>query len=380
MFKLAQYLKGDRMIWFVLLALALASILAVYSSTYSLTMIAGSNSSLFKYLGRQIFFLFAGFVLIYVLHKIPVRNYRKLAVVGFITGVVLLISMYFYRGENNLRAIRWSWLPVIGEYQPSDVVKVIMVVYLATILDIYEFKTFKDFAIAILLPIALVCGLLIRGGQTTTLIIGSVCTLLILLSGVKRRYVLATFGIVMFFGMTYIFFGGYISPRHGTFKQRITNFFSPQKTDATENLQIKRVKIAVAQGGIIGKGPGNSTQRKLLTEAYNDFIYAIIIEEYGWAGGIIIMLLYLTLFYRVILIIKQCTMKYTMLLMTGLISMLMLQTMVHLGAAVSAIPATGQPLPLISMGGTSTLMTCVSIGLILSVSRALQKNMQNYEL
>ena len=137
---------------------------------------------------------------------------------------------------------------------------------------------------------------------------------------------------------------------------------------------MKRAKIAVAQGGIIGKGPGNSSQRKLLTEAYNDFIYAIIIEEYGWLGGIIIMLLYLTLFYRVILIIKKCTMKYTMLLMTGLISLLMVQTMVHIGAAVSAIPVTGQPLPLISMGATSCLMTCVSLGIILSVSRAVHNN------
>ena len=359
-----QRLKGDKTIWLVALVLALISVLAVYSSTYNLSIYRNMS---FHYLGNQVITLCAGFAIIYVLHNVPVQVYRKFAVVGLVAGLILLASMFFYGGANNARAVRWSWLPIIGEYQPSDIVKILMVIYLAKTLD-GEFKSFGDFFFKVLAPVGLVCLMILRGHQSAVIIMGSVYTLLIVLSGIKAKYKLITLGLVVSFGIFYVRFGDKI-----TWFERTGTLAGRTSSERIETWQERQAKIAVASGRLFGKGPGNSTQRKYLSEAHNDFIYSIVIEEYGLAGGIVLMLLYLILFYRVILVAKQCTMQYTMLLLTGLISLLMIQAMVHMGVASGALPVTGQTLPLISMGGTSSLTVCVSLGIILSVSRAVHK-------
>ncbi|MDR2564144.1 MAG: FtsW/RodA/SpoVE family cell cycle protein [Prevotellaceae bacterium] len=365
MSKFTQKFKGDKTIWLVALALALTSILAVYSSTYNLSM--NKNVS-FYYLSTQVMVMFVGFIFMYLIHKIPVQIYCKFALAGFIVSMILLISMFFY-GGSNVRAMRWSWLPIVGEYQPSDIVKILMVIYLAKMLDEANFKSFGDFFLKILAPVGLVCIIILKGHQSAVIIMGFVYTLMILISGIKISHKLITLGLVVSFGIFYICFGDQVPwfNRHSTLKGRT-------KSERVETIQEYRAKVAVASGKLFGKGPGNSTQRKYLSEGHNDFIYSIIIEEYGLAGGIMLMLLYLILFYRVILLAKQCARQYTMLLLTGLICLLMIQATVHMGVASGAITITGQTLPLISMGGTSALTACVALGMILSVSRAVQKN------
>lgn len=370
MSRFSQKFKGDKAIWLVALLLALTSILAVYSSTYNLSMYRNMS---FHYLGSQVMILFAGFVVMYLIHNIPVQIYRKFAFAGFIVSVLLLASMFFYGGSNE-RAVRWSWLPIIGEYQPSDIVKILMVIYLAKTLDDTEFKSFGDFFLKVLAPVGLVCLMILRGHQSAVVIMGFVYTLLIMISGIKVSHKIITLGLVVSFGIFYIYFGDKVPwfNRHGTLKGR-TN------SERVETIQEYRAKVAVASGKLLGKGPGNSTQRKYLSEGHNDFIYSIIIEEYGLLGGIVVMLLYLILFYRVILVAKQCAMRYTMLLLTGLVSLLMIQATVHMGVALGALTTTGQTLPLISMGGTSALTVCVALGMILSVSRAAQKHKMEAE-
>lgn len=371
MSQFTQKFKGDKTIWLVALVLALISILAVYSSTYNLSIYRNMS---FHYLGNQIITLFAGFVIMYILHNIPVQIYRKFAIAGLVVSLILIVSMFFYKGENNSRAMRWSWLPIIGEYQPSDLVKIIMVIYLAKILDKTSFKSFGDFFLKVLAPVGVICLMILRGHQSAVVIMGTVYTLLIVLSGIKVSYKLITIGLVVSFGIFYVKFGDKIP-----WFERISTFTSRTSSTRIETEQERRAKMAVVSGGLFGKGPGNSTQRKYLSDVQTDFIYSIIIEEYGLTGGIVLMLLYLILFYRVILIAKQCTMQYTLLLLTGLISLLMIHAMIHMGVASGVLAVTGQTLPLISMGGTSSLTVCVSLGIILSVSRAVNKRNEETE-
>jgi len=360
-------LKGDRIIWILIIMLALISVLSVYSSTYQQTLKEGN---ILGVIVRHICFLFVGFVIIYVLHQIPVSQYKKLAPIALIFAIFLLALVFVDSSAANARAPRWA---LGGRLQPSDIARVVMVIYLAKALS-EGFKNKEEFIIKILLPVGIVCLMIINGHTSAVIMIGFASLLLILMSTSNRKYLTITFLCVAVAGILYFTFDEYLG-RAETVEGRFGTFFGA-KENKTDDLQAATAKLAIASGGIIGKGPGNSIYRETLSEAHNDYIYAIIVEEYGFVGGLFVMSIYMILFFRIILAIRKCNKIFPKLLLSGLILLIVVQAFIHIGVSVGGIPVTGQNLPFISKGGTSIITTSIAFGIILSVSRAIEESLE----
>lgn len=373
-------IKGDKVIWMIILCLTLISILAVYSSTYNLAIREGHG--VFYYLFRHSFYVGLGLFLMYWFHTIPVGYYKKLATMGMLFGVALLVCVFIFPDDLNKArgAHRWTEIPLLGiSLQSSDAAKIALVVYLAMILEKGGFESFGEFFLKVLAPIGVVVALVLYGNMSTAGLIGITSLVIILISDVKWSYIAITF-IMVGIGIAGVFYVGKnhpeILPRFSTAINR-TERFSDNERDAkakAKDFQPQQAMIAVASGGVLGKGPGNSKQQYILSEAYNDFIYAIIVEEYGLVGGIVVLMMYLWLFYRVVMIAKKCTRKFPIYVIAGLVILIVLQAMVHMAVSVGALPVMGQTLPLVSLGGTSILFMSIAFGIILAVSRAAERN------
>lgn len=367
-------LKGDKIIWIILLILTFASVLLVYSSTYQQTIKAGN---LLDAITKHAVFLFVGLVIVYIIHLIPVTQYRKLAPIALVFSVMLLGLVFVSSGG---RAPRWV---LGGRFQPSDAARLIMIVYLAKVLS-EGFKNKEEFIIKVLIPIGLVCGMIINGHTSAVVMIGLTSLMLIFMGTNNRKYLMITLLAVLLAGLLYFTLKDHLG-RSETAESRVSTWWSNtfgKKTVAdstqksiprTEDIQAKTAKLAISSVGVLGKGPGNSKYRATLSEAHNDYIFAIIIEEYGLLGGLIIIALYLILFYRVILLIRRCDKVFPMLLLSGLILMIAIQAFIHIGVSAGGIPVTGQNLPMISKGGTSIITTSIAFGIILSISRAIEE-------
>jgi len=370
---LDRYFKGDRTIWLVVFILTLFSLMAVYSSTGTLAYKYKSGNTEF-YLFRQMAFLLAGIGIMYAAHLVKYTYYSKISMLALAVAVPLLVLTLIF-GTNLNEASRWLTLPGTGiTFQTSDLAKLALIMFVARMLSKRQeaIKEFKGAFVPIMIPVILVCLLIFPANLSTTAMLMFTCCLLMFIGRIRLRY-------IVLFSVTCVAVLALVigimlltknEGRIGTWKARIENFTNG---DADGNYQAQQSKIAIASGGFLGKFPGNSTQRNFLPHPYSDFIYAIIVEEYGLVGGILIIFLYMLLFFRVIRFIHHSPRAFGTLLAIGCSFSLVFQAMINMAVAVNLFPVTGQPLPLVSMGGTSTLFTSLAIGIILSVSREIEK-------
>ncbi len=355
-------LKGDPIIWFIVFLLSMLSILVVYSSTGSLAykMMGGDTE---YYLFKHSALVLLSLVAMWVAHKIDYRYYSKLSKFALWLAVPLLLFTWQF-GDNINEASRWITIPFINQaFQPSDLAKLALVVTLASMLSKRQ-KNIEDFQKAIipmLVWIGLICAFIAMTNVSTALLLFATCMLMLFIGRVPVRYLAMLMIIGVIAGGVALAFG----QRTGTAISRVESFFNEEEVP----FQAKQAYIAIATGGLTGKGPGQSDQRNYLPHPYSDFVYAIILEEYGLIGGLGVLFLYLALLYRGMKAASESDRAYGGLLSAGLSFALVMQAMVNMGVAVGLGPITGLPLPLISMGGTSQLFTGLALGIILSVSR-----------
>ncbi|MDP4210442.1 MAG: putative peptidoglycan glycosyltransferase FtsW [Bacteroidota bacterium] len=365
-----KYFKGDAVIWAVIISLCILSILAVYSATGTLAYKAQNGNTAF-YILRHISFLFIGLVIMFVTQNIPYRYYSRLSAVFFLVSIPLLLATLVF-GRHLNDASRWLTIPGLGiPFQTSDFAKLALMMYVARTLSLKQdnIKNFKEAFIPLIIPVAIICLLILPANFSTAAILFTASIVLMFVGRVSVKHIFALFAVgfllvALFIGVALLL---HKQGRIETWKNRIENFASGE-----DSFQVEQGKIAIATGGIIGKGPGNSTQRNFLPHPYSDFIYAIVIEEYGLVGGVVVLFFYLWLLFRAGIIVRKSERTFPAFLAIGLTLILMFQAMVNMAVAVNLFPVTGQTLPLVSMGGTSMLFTCFSLGIILSVSNGTQ--------
>ena len=372
--KINKYLKGDPIIWGVIIVLSIFSLLAVYSATSTLAMQKMGGNSLY-YLVRHGVILAFGIMIIFITHLIHYKYYSRLSQLLIGIAVVLLIITLFL-GTNVNQATRWLTLPGLGfTIQTSDFAKLALIMYIARVLSMKqgEIKSFKEAFLPVIIPVVIICVLILPANLSTAALIFGISFLLMFIGRISIKHLLASGGVAILLLALFITVGTLVKKegRINTWKNRIENYF---EEGVEENYQSQQAKIAIATGGLFGKNPGKSVQRNFLPNPYSDFIYAIIVEEYGLIiGGIPILLAYLFLMFRAGVIVRKCDRTFPAFLAIGLTLMIVVQAMVNMSVAVGIFPVTGQTLPLVSMGGSSMLFTSIAFGIILSISRNLNE-------
>ena len=384
-----KYIKGDKVVWLVVLLLAILSVLAVYSSIVTLAYKYQGGDTLY-YLFKHGIILSVGFGLMILAHNLNYKYYSRIAQIAIFISIPLLL-LTLLTGANINDASRWLVIPVINQtFQTSDLAKLALIMYLARILYKKQasLNDFKSVFMYLMLPVLLVCGFIFPANFSTAAMLFTTSMIIMFIGRVPIKYMLSLIGIILatlLLALTVASAKPDLLPRLGTWVSRIETF--TQGGDSDSNFQADQAKIAIATGyteiesmGIklpFGKGPGGSTQRNFLPHPYSDFIYAIIIEEYGLIGGLFVIVLYLILFYRGVKIAQRAEKTFGTFLAVGLSFSLVFQAMINMAVAVNLFPVTGQPLPLVSMGGTSIWFTCLAIGIILSVSRKSEPSNKN---
>ncbi len=369
-------IKGDKVIWAVVILLSIFSLLAVYSSTGTLAYKYQSGNTEY-YMVKHFLILLFGFGLMYLAHLVKYTYYSRIFQIALFVAVPLLIITLFV-GLNLNEAKRVLPLPFNLTFQTSDLAKLTLIMYLARLLTKKQsvIKDFKSAFVPLMLPILIVCGLILPANLSTAALLFLTSLVLMFIGRVNLSYIFSLIGIgVIILGIFILVLYNSSSEnqgRMGTWQSRIENFIHPEK-NIEGNYQVEQSKIAIASGGLIGRGPGNSSQRNFLPHPYSDFIFAIIIEEYGLIGAGIIVLFYMILFFRAVKIVTRIPKNFGAFLTIGVSFNLVLQAFINMGVAVNILPVTGQPLPLVSMGGTSIWFTSLSIGIILSVSKEINK-------
>ncbi len=360
-------IKGDRVIWMVIVMLFLFSILAVYSSSSK-----PSGAEMFSTLLKQSAIIMFGFLIMYIFHSLPISIYRKIAIIGMVISIILLLYMFAF-GVTINGAKRW--VSIFGiTFQPADVAKVAIVLYLAKVFEEGKLNSYKEIFQKIVAPVGIVCTLLLFADASTTILIAAVCLCIMFFGGIKMRYILTTIAVAIATVFVIYALDKTVLPKSRLTEalKRIDTFFLTDE-EAAKNpddvYQETQAKIAIASGGIVGKGPGGSTQRYYLPYAYSDYIYAIIVEEYGLFGGIIILMGYLWLLYRAVVIAKKCSKLFPVILVLGLSLFIVFQAIIHMGVSVGLFPVTGMTLPFVSHGGSSIVFMSIAIGITLAVSR-----------
>ena len=367
--------KGDKYIWIVVFVLSVFSILAVYSSTETLGYkSAGGNTE--YYLIKHTTILLFGIFLMYLSHLIPYKYYSRIAQILLWLSVPALLYTMFLAPEVN-DASRWITLPIINlTFQTSDLARFAIIMYTARILakKQEQVDSFKEAYIPVILPVAIICALIFPENLSTASVLFFTCIVLMFIGRLNFKYIALTIasGIALIFIVVALSYAFPNTGRLGTWNTRVESFIHGGDEDG--DYQVQQAEIAIALGGPFGVGPGNSVQKDYLPYAYADFIYATIIEEYGLAGGLVLLFLYLVLLYRCIQIVKKAPSSFGAFLAVGLGLCLTIQAFVNMAVAVHLLPTTGLTLPLVSMGGTSLWFTSLSIGIILSVSREIEIN------
>ena len=385
--------RGDKYIWGIVVLLSLVSILVVYSATGSLAykMYKGNTSI---YLFKQVSFTMIGVLLIYFLHRINYTLFSRVATILFLLSIPLLIYTLFFGAKIN-DGSRWIKLPIINlTIQTSDLAKLALFMYISRMLSKKQemIKDFKKGFLPVVIPVLIICALIMPANLSNALLTGATSLLLMFIGRVSIRHILLTIGvalipvalIVLVAVVTYDgkqkednkkttaaekvkSFG-----RFGTWVKRVQDFVYAKDTETP--YQVQQAKIAIANGSVlVGLGPGNSRQRNFLPQAYNDFIYSIIIEEYGLLGGAFMIFIYLVFLFRCIRIFRRCPYAFGAFLALGLSFTLVIQAVANMAVNVNIVPVTGVTLPLVSMGGSSFLFTCAAIGIILSVARNVEQ-------
>lgn len=369
-------LKGDKWIWIIVIILSGWSLLAVYSSVGTLAYKEGKGTEL--YLVKHFSIIAVGLVLMYLSHKLDYKWYAGISkILMIITIPLLLYTLVFGNSVNE--ASRWVTIPVINQtFQTSDLAKLALITFLARMLSRKqeEIKDVKKSFVPIMGAVFIVFLLIALANLSTALMLFGTSVLLLIIGRVDIKQI----GMVCIGGAVLLMLVMLLGPRRGTYISRIKGFFNTEAVTKSnvpfqedKNYQANNAKIAIATGGLFGKGPGNSVQRNVLPHPYSDFIFAIIIEEYGAIGGAILLSLYLALMYRCIRIVTMSPRAFGAFLAAGLGFSLTIQAIANMAVAVGLGPVTGVPLPLVSMGGTSILFTAVALGIILSVSRNIEE-------
>ena len=383
--------KGDKYIWGIVILLAITSLLVVYSATGSLAykMYKGNTE---VYLFKQFAFIVLGIIVIYFAHRINYTLYSRIALYMFLAAIPLMIFTYFFGATIN-DGSRWIKLPIINmTFQTSDLAKLGLFMYLSRQLSRKQ-EIIKDFHkgfVPLIVPVGLICALIAPANLSTALLTGATALLLMFIGRARVKHILATIAIALIPVLIIIAIavGTYDGNadkksknvaitelkshgRIGTWINRVQDFMYAE-ADATP-YQVQQAKIAIAKGGVIGVGPGNSEAKNFMPHPYSDMIYAVILEEYGLVGGGIIIFIYLVFLLRCIRIFRRCPFAFGAFLALGLSFTLVIQAMANMAVAVNLVPVTGVTLPLVSMGGSSFLFTCASIGIVLSVARNVEQ-------
>jgi cell division protein FtsW len=387
--------RGDKVIWALVLILVLVSLLVVYSATGSLAykMYKGNTE---VYLFKQIAFIVMGFCVIYFAHRVNYTIYSKVAKILFLLSIPLLLYTLFF-GVTMNEGSRWIRVPIINmTMQTSDLAKLALFMFLARLLSRKQekIKDFKKGFLPVIIPVAVTCMLIAPANLSTALLLGSSCMLLLFIGRVSAKHLLLVIGIalipVLFLVSAAVMKhksgteeiaattpvkkeSSRITARVETWIGRVENFIYGSKDADDDHYQVNQAKIAIARGSWLGNGPGNGEARNFLPQAYNDYIFATLIEEYGLLGGAFILFIYLVFLYRSIRLFKKCPFAFGAFLALGLSFTLVLQAMANMAVNVNLFPVTGVTLPLVSMGGSSFLFTCLSIGIILSVARNVEQ-------
>ena len=387
--------RGDKVIWALVLLLVLVSLLAVYSATGSLAYKKYKGNTE-VYLFKQIAFIAIGFCIIYFAHRVNYTIYSKVARILFLLSIPLLLYTLFF-GVTMNEGSRWIRVPVINmTMQTSDLAKLALFMFLARLLSRKQnkIKDFKRGFLPVMIPVAITCMLIAPANLSTALLLGASCMLLLFIGRVHSKHLLMVIGIalipVLFLVTAAVVKhkssgneetvasvkenSSRVTARVETWISRVENFiYGSKATTDDDNYQVNQAMIAIARGEWMGRGPGNGEARNFLPQAYNDYIYATLIEEYGLIGGAFILFIYLVFLYRSIRLFKKCPFAFGAFLALGLSFTLVLQAMANMAVNVGLFPVTGVTLPLVSMGGSSFLFTCLSIGIILSVARNVEQ-------
>lgn len=375
---LNHHLRGDRTIWMVALLLGLTSLLAVYSACA--WMAWKHDGGTLRILFKQVFMLALGGGIMYAVSKAKYTIYSKLS--QLLLGItILLLGITLVFGSSVNGASRWLMIPGIGfTFQTSDLARVVIVVYLARVLGKHREEpwNFREVLLRLGLPIAAVCGLILPANFSTAALLGLTCFVLMFIAQVPIKHLASLTGIAVGAFAVLLFIGKAkpeLLPRAGTWEKRAERFFAGTSQETAEdrdaNYQANQAKVAIANGGLMPNGPGSGTSRNYMPHPESDMIFAFIIEEYGSIiGGLGIMLLYLILLFRSMRIARKCEKPFGQLTAIGLALGLVLQALVNMAVSVNLLPVTGQPLPIVSLGGTSLWFTCVALGIIISVSRS----------
>jgi cell division protein FtsW len=391
--QLLERTRGDKYIWGIVILLTIISVLVVYSATGSLAykMNKGNNE---VYLFKQLAFMLMGILIIYFLHRINYILFSRLATIFFLISIPLLFYTLFFGTRIN-EGSRWIKLPIINmTFQTSDFAKLTLFMYLSRILSKKQevIKDFKKGFIPAVIPVILICGLIMPANLSNALLTGATSLLLLFIGRVSIKHIfllilLAMIPLALIVSVAMLTYDGKKKDitdtktvaekavsfgRLGTWVKRVQDFMYAKDNETP--YQVQQAKIAIANGGIlVGLGPGNSRQRNYLPQAYNDFIYSIIIEEYGLLGGAFIVFIYLLFLFRCIRIFRRCPYAFGAFLAVGLSFSLVIQAIANMAVNVNLVPVTGVTLPLVSMGGSSFLFTCGAIGIILSVARNVEQ-------
>ena len=378
-------IQGDKTLWAVLILLAGFSFLPVYSAASNLAYVSGSGNT-FNYLFKHFIHLSLGFTFMYLMQKIPYHYFRGISILMIPVVIVLLLYTIFQPSvtDSLTNTNRWIKIPFVGfTFQPSTLAGVILMIYvsryLAKIKDIDV--RFSQTILPLWIPTLFILLLILPANFSTTAIIFSMVILLCFVGGYPIKHLLAIVlsGILVLsiFILTIKAYPEIFPNRVDTWKSRIENFVNKENT--TENYQIEKAKIAIATGGVRGLGPGKSVQKNFLPQSSSDFIFAIIIEEYGLIGGLFLLTVYALFLLRIIIISNKAESVFGSLLVIALGVPIVFQALVNIGVSVELFPITGQPLPLISSGGTSIWMTCIAIGIIQSVRNGNGVQINNIE-
>jgi cell division protein FtsW len=391
--QLVDRTKGDKYIWGIVLLLSLISILVVYSATGSLAYkMNKGNTSI--YLFKQVSFSMLGLVLIYFLHRINYTIFSRVATILFLISIPLLLYTLFFGAKIN-EGSRWIKLPIINmTIQTSDLAKLSLFMYISKLLSKKQdmIKDFKKGFIPVVIPVLIICALIMPANLSNALLTGATALLLMFIGRISLKHIFLTIGIalipvVIIVLVSVLTYDGKKAEnagkavmaekvksfgRFGTWVKRVQDFIYAKDNETP--YQVQQAKIAIANGNILmGLGPGNSRQRNFLPQAYNDFIYSIIIEEYGLLGGAFMIFIYLVFLFRCIRIFRRCPYAFGAFLALGLSFTLVIQAIANMAVNVNLVPVTGVTLPLVSMGGSSFLFTCGAIGIILSVARNVEQ-------
>lgn len=378
--KIINNIKGDKYVWYIVAILSAISLLLVYSSTRSLAY-KNEHGNTEYYLLRHGFILGVGLFITYVVHQIDHRYFSRIAQMMLILSVPLLLYTKFFGVKIN-DASRWVRIPVVGlTFQSSDFAKLALIMYTSRMLSKKQgvIKDIKEVTIHIMAPILLICGLIMFDNLSSAGILFMTCIVVLFIGRVSTKFILAIIGSGVLMVSLIVAFSWFFLPDHGradVWIQRVESWQNPD-INSDEFYQQKQAYIAIAKGGLFRLAPGKSTQCNFLPDAFSDFIYSTLIEEYGLMGGAFVLFLYLFFMWRLIILVKNSPRAFGALMAVGLGVSMVLQAIIHMGVNVHLLPNTGITLPFISWGGTSIWFNAFAIGIILSVSRHVEEKVQS---